>query len=76
MDKPNRNKLVDVEKIRAICLDRGIPFAELGRRIGLESRESISRRLQNKHSVTGDELFMISDELGVPVSELRTAEAV
>jgi antitoxin component HigA of HigAB toxin-antitoxin module len=51
-----KNHVVDVEKIKSLCEIRGIPLAEFGRRIGLDSREGISRRLQNKHKITGDEL--------------------
>jgi transcriptional regulator with XRE-family HTH domain len=68
-----RNKLIDVEKIKSLCEQKGIPFAEFGRRIGLPNRESISRRLLNQNTITADEVFLMADELGVPVEELRAA---
>lgn len=67
-----KNQVVDVSKIRSLCELRGIPFAEFGRRIGLDSREAISRRLQNKHKISGDELVLMARELGVQVEDLAT----
>ncbi|CAN5354613.1 hypothetical protein BH10ACI2_BH10ACI2_00210 [soil metagenome] len=64
------NEHVDVVRIRDLCETRGIPFAELGRRVGLCNREGISRRLQNKHKISGDELILMARELGVTVEEL------
>jgi transcriptional regulator with XRE-family HTH domain len=68
-----KNHVVDVEKIKSLCEIRGIPLAEFGRRIGLDSREGISRRLQNKHKITGDELVLMARELGVSVEDLAVA---
>lgn len=66
-----KNELIDTKKIRKILIDRELSAAELGRRIGLPGREAISRRLQNKYVITGDELFKISTALGVEPSDLR-----
>lgn len=68
------NKLVDVGRIKALCAKRGIPFAEFGRRIGLPHRESISKRLQNKYKISGDELALMAVELEVPISDLIVPE--
>lgn len=69
--KDLKNELVDVEKIKALCDQNKISIAELGRRIGLPMRESISRRLKNSYTMTADEIFLIADELGVSADELR-----
>lgn len=68
-----KNQLVDVGLIRQMCETRGIPFAEFGRRVGLDSREAISKRLQNQHKISGDELIRMAKELGVTVEELSIA---
>lgn len=67
-----KNQLINVEKIKLLLDRRGVPHAEFGRRIGLENRESISRRLKNQYTITGDELLKMADELGVSVEELRS----
>ncbi len=66
-----KNKLIDVQKIKRLCESRGLAFANFGRRIGLPNRESISMRLKNQYTITGDELILMADELGVSVEELR-----
>ncbi len=68
--KEPKNKLIDVEKIKRLCEEQNISVAELGRKIGLDSRELISRRLQNSYSITGDELILIAENLGVSVKDL------
>jgi transcriptional regulator with XRE-family HTH domain len=65
-----KNRVVDVDKIRQLCEVRGIPFAEFGRRVGIDNREGISRRLQNRYKISGDELILMARELGVQVEEL------
>lgn len=67
-----KNQLIDLDAIKSLIAERGMAQAEFGRRIGLINRESISRRLQNKHAITADELLRMADELGVPVDDLRT----
>ena len=69
-----KNSLVNVERIKSLLNDRGVSYAEFGRRIGLENRESISRRLQNTYTITADELILMADELGVPVDTLCLSE--
>lgn len=69
-NKP-KNELVDLDKIKSLCSEKEISFAELGRKIGLNWRDSISLRLQNKSTISADEIFLIADELGVNVDELR-----
>lgn len=69
--KQPKNELVDVAKIKKLCEGKNISVAELGRRIGLSMRESISRRLQNAYTMTADEIFLIADELGVSADDLR-----
>lgn len=66
-----KNELVDLEKIKNLCEIKKISFAELGRRIGLNWRDSISLRLQNRSTISADEIFLIASELGVSVDELR-----
>lgn len=66
-----KNELVDLDKIKNLCEERSLSFAELGRRIGLNWRDSISLRLQNRSTITADEVFLIADELGVPADDLR-----
>lgn len=71
MDEPDeKNQLIDVDKIKTLLDARGVSHAEFGRRIGLDSRELISRRLQNKYAITGDELIRMAKELGVRVEDL------
>jgi transcriptional regulator with XRE-family HTH domain len=70
---PQKNQIVDVAKIQMMCKDRGLPLAEFGRRIGIDSRETISTRLRNKTPITGDELVLMARELGVTVEELTIA---
>lgn len=65
--------MIDLDTIKALIAGRGMAVAEFGRRIGLRNRESISRRLQNKHAITGDELLRMADELGVSADDLRIA---
>jgi transcriptional regulator with XRE-family HTH domain len=67
----NRNELVNLDKIKDLCQKQNLSFAELGRRIGLKWRDSISLRLQNRSTMTADEVFLIADELGVSSDELR-----
>lgn len=69
--KEQKNELVNVEKIKQLCEENNISIAELGRRIGLPMRESISRRLQNTYRMTADEIFLIADQFGVSADELR-----
>lgn len=68
--KESKNKLIDVDKIKRLCKEQNISFAELGRKIGLSDRELISRRLQNSYSISGDELILIAENLNVSVKEL------
>ena len=70
----SKNELVDLEKIKSLCEKRNLSFAELGRRIGLNWRDSISLRLQNRSTITADEVFLIADELGVSANDLRLSE--
>ncbi|MBS4027209.1 MAG: helix-turn-helix transcriptional regulator [Ignavibacteriales bacterium] len=69
--KEPKNKLIDVAKIKRLCEERNLSFAELGRRIGLLNRDLISRRLQNSYAILGDEVFLIADQLGVSADDLR-----
>jgi transcriptional regulator with XRE-family HTH domain len=68
--KEPKNKFIDIEKIKALCSEQGMSFAELGRKIGLENRDLISRRLQNLYAFTADELVLVAKELGVSVNKL------
>ena len=70
-EKEIKNEQIDLVKIKQLCKDKQISFADLGRRIGLQMRESISRRLKNQYTITADEIFLIADELGVSVEDLR-----
>jgi transcriptional regulator with XRE-family HTH domain len=65
-----KNQIIDVDRIKQMCETRGIPLAEFGRRVGIDSRELISRRLLNKYTITGDELIRMARELGVTVEDL------
>lgn len=69
--KEPKNELVNVEKIKQLCEEHNISIAELGRRIGLPMRESISRRLQNSYTMTADEIFLIADQFGISADDLR-----
>lgn len=69
-----RNDLIDLEKIKKLCDSKGLSIAELGRRVGLPMREQIHRRLNNQYTITGDEIFLIADELGVTANDLRLSE--
>lgn len=71
MQAKPKNEKVDLVKIKNLCEQNNLSFAELGRRIGLNWRDSISLRLQNRSTITADEIFSIADHLGVPVDELR-----
>lgn len=66
-----KNELVDLEKIKKLCEQKNLSFAELGRRIGFNWRDSISLRLKNRSTITADEIFQIADALGVSTDELR-----
>lgn len=70
-NKSKKNELIDLEKIKRWCDDNHLSYAELGRRIGLPMRESISRRLTNQYTITGDEIFLIAEQMGVSADELR-----
>lgn len=69
-----KNELVDLDKIKILCEQKKMSFAELGRRIGLNWRDSISLRLQNRSTITADEIFLIAKELKVSADELRINE--
>lgn len=66
-----KNAQVDLMKIKDLCEQRNLSLAELGRRIGLNWRDSISLRLQNRSTITADEVFLMADELGVSADDLR-----
>lgn len=61
---------MNVTRIKEMCESRGIPLAEFGRRVGIDTREGISRRLKNQYTITGDELIRMARELGVTVEDL------
>lgn len=72
MENPKvKNSLIDTEKIKSLCEQNKIPFAELGRRIGLAERDLITRRLHNQYSFSADEFCLIADEFGLSLDELR-----
>lgn len=70
--KKKKNEQIDISKIRGLCEQKRISLAELGRRIGLNDRQKMNARLQNDSVISADELFLIADELGVSVNELRS----
>ncbi|MBX3288412.1 MAG: helix-turn-helix transcriptional regulator [Acidobacteria bacterium] len=69
--EPLKNSLIDLDKIRELCEEKGLSQAELGRRIGLTSRDLITKRLSNKYVITGDDLLKIAAVLDVPVEQLQ-----
>jgi transcriptional regulator with XRE-family HTH domain len=69
--KKLKNELIDLDKIRQLCDSRHLSIAELGRRIGLNERQKMNARLQNDNVITGDELLLIAQELGVSANDLR-----
>ncbi len=69
--KEPKNEQINVDKIKELCKAKNLSMAELGRKIGLPMRESISRRLKNAYTMTADEIFLIADELGVSADDLR-----
>lgn len=71
VEHKSKNELINIPKIRELCEQKSLAFAELGRRIGLNDRQKMNARLHNKSQISGDELFLISDALDVPVDDLR-----
>lgn len=72
MDIPKvKNLLIDTDKIKTLCEQNGMPFAELGRRIGLNERDLITRRLHNQYAFSADEFCLIADQFGLSLDELR-----
>lgn len=69
-----KNELVDLDKIKKLCEQKNLSFAELGRRLGFEWRDQLSMRLKNRYTISADEIFLIADELGVPTDELRLSQ--
>jgi len=67
-----RNKLINVPKIRNLAEQRFKSLSQFGSQIlGLKDREGISTRLNNKRVITADELCLMADALEVSVDELR-----
>lgn len=69
--KTQKNELIDLAKIRDLCEKKSLSISELGRQIGLPERQKINARLKNTNAITGDELYLIADVLGVSTDDLR-----
>lgn len=70
-EKKAKNELIDLSMIRRLCVEKHISLAELARRIGLDERQKMNARLNNQNSISGDELILIAEHLGVAVEDLR-----
>jgi hypothetical protein len=66
------NELIDVVKIKHLVKEQFPSYAVFGRTVlGLNDRDGICTRLMNTRKITGDEIFLIADALGVTADDLR-----
>ena len=72
MQHKNKNELIDVEKIRGLAEAKYKSLENFGRAVlGLEHRQLVYERLSKKSKITADEIFLIADDFGIKVDDLR-----
>lgn len=72
MSNKNKNKLVDLAKIRELAEQKYKNLETFGRTVlGINERQMVHERLINKTKISADEIYLIADDFGLKADDLR-----